>query len=455
MRLLTVPVSKMITFGLLLGGVFHIPIAAKAQKKPNIIVFFTDDQGYADLGCYGATNFKTPNIDKLAANGMLFKQFYVPASVCTPSRAGLLTGKYPKRTNLDKEVIYSYSKHGLAPGVATIPTLLHSQGYISACIGKWHLGNQLEFMPNNHGFDYFYGVPYSNDMDGYYYANVKYQSPPLPVYLNQKVVRSGVNQDSLTAMWTNAAVKFIHENKKKPFFMYLAHNMPHAPWHASDNFKDKSGYGLYGDAMQELDWSMGELIKTLKDEGLSENTIIIFTSDNGPVTTLKNGGSAQPLKGGKTTTWEGGMRVPGIVYWPGKIPKGVVSNEPVSTLDLLPTLSKIAGVKTPSDLVLDGRDISQLWLKPKVYKSQPFELLYYGRNGDLEAYTNGKWKLHLAKSLGWDKTKGAFPVSLFNLQTDLSESTNVAEKEPNKVLELEKRMHDLDSQIIPLKSQKK
>lgn len=414
-------------------------------EKPNIIVFFTDDQGYGDLGSYGNTNFKTPNIDNLATEGMKFTQFYVSAPVCTPSRAGLLSGKYPKRVGLEKQVIYPFSTHGLEPDVVTIPDVLKPLGYTSACIGKWHLGHQDKFMPNNHGFDYFYGVPYSNDMDSFYYDSLKYQSPPLALYENKKIIRDKINQDSLTIMWTDAAVDFIEKEAKKPFFLYLAHNMPHTPWHASERFKDKSGYGLYGDAMEELDWSMGEILMALKKAGIEKNTLIIFTSDNGPVTKLKNSGSAGGLRGAKTTTWEGGQRVPGIAYWPGKIPKGWVSKEAVSTFDLLPTFVNLTGGKTPENLVLDGRDISELLLHPENYKSQAFELLYYGRSGGLEAYTDGKWKLHIAKQLGWGKEE--FPVSLYNLDEDVQESKNLASENPEKVKTMKKRMLLLDSEL--------
>ncbi|MFV0606899.1 MAG: sulfatase [Niabella sp.] len=416
--------------------------------KPNIIVFFTDDQGYEDLGVYGTQHFITPNIDYIANNGIKFNQFYAPAPVCTPSRAGLLSGKYPKRTGLHKEVIYPYSTHGLDPDITTIPDLLKPLGYTSACIGKWHLGNQLKYMPNNHGFDYFYGVPYSNDMDEYYYKDINYQSPPLPLYLNQNIVRTKINQDSLTSMWTTAAVDFIKSNHTKPFFLYLAHNMPHDPWHASKNFQGSSKYSLYGDAIQELDWSMGQILDVLKEEGILENTLILFTSDNGPLTRLKNGGSAGMLRGGKATTWEGGMRVPGIAYWPSKIPGGIVSNEATSTLDLMPTFVALAGGKVPENLVHDGRDISSLFLKPNQYIPQPFEMLYYSRNGNVEAYTDGVWKVHVAKELGWnEKTQGVFPISLYNLKTDPGEKKNVVAEHPEILNKLKERMLWLDNHM--------
>ncbi|MFV0267357.1 MAG: sulfatase [Draconibacterium sp.] len=421
---------------------------AEVEKQPNIIIFFTDDQGYGDLGCYGAQGYETPNIDGLASQGIKFEQFYVPASVCTPSRAALLTGKYPKRVGLHEAVLYPYSTHGLSPDELTIPELLKPLGYSTACIGKWHLGHLEEFMPNNQGFDYFYGVPYSNDMDGYFYKHNQFQSPPLPVYKNKELVEEGPNQDYLTKLWTEEAVNYIRNNSKNPFFLYLAHNMPHTPWHASEEFRGSSQRGLYGDIIQELDWSMGEIIKTLEEKGIRENTIIIFTSDNGPVTRLKNGGTAGPLRGSKATTWEGGMRVPGIVSWPAKIPAGITCNEPVSTMDLLPTLVKLAGGKLPEGLQLDGNDIRELFFNPKETKRQNYEMLYYGRNGDLEAYTDGVWKLHIEKQIGWSAENGEFPISLYNLQQDIGEKKNVADDYPEIVKRIKKQMEHMDSPMV-------
>ncbi|MFV0539632.1 MAG: sulfatase [Aestuariibaculum sp.] len=428
---------------------FHVFGQNTEHKKPNIIIIFTDDQGYGDLSCYGATDLSTPNIDNLANQGIRFEQFYVPASVCTPSRASILTGKYPKKVGLHKEVIYPYSKTGLAPEETTIAEALKTQGYATACIGKWHLGHEKQFMPNNQGFDYFYGVPYSNDMDRYFYEKNQYQSPPLPVYLNEELVSEGPNQDFLTKMWTDATVNYIDKNSQAPFFIYLAHNMPHDPWHASDKFKGSSQRGLYGDVIQELDWSVGEIVKKLEAENILENTIIVFTSDNGPATRFKNGGKAKPLRGGKASTWEGGMRVPGIISWPAKIPKGIVTKTPVSTLDLFPTLIEMTGGKIPNKSAIDGRDISKLlWYPDKTFKKK-FELLYYGRNGDLEAFTNGEWKLHIKKRLGWKKSDGEFPISLYNLKDDIAETHNLALKNPKQVEKLKKKMTCLDGKITP------
>lgn len=427
------------------------PAEPEGEKpKPNIIVFFTDDQGYGDLSCYGATDLKTPAIDSLASSGIRFNQFYVASTVCTPSRAALLTGKYPVRVGLDKEVIFPYSTHGLSPAETTLPELLKPLGYTTACIGKWHLGNLPEYLPNNQGFDYYYGVPYSNDMDRYYYAENNYQSPPLPVYLNKDLIKEGPDQDSLTWMWTQGAVDYIHKNAGHPFFLYLAHNMPHDPWHASANFRGSSERGLYGDVIQEIDWSMSQVIKALKDNHILDNTIVIFTSDNGPKLGMEHGGSAGPLRGGKATTWEGGMRVPGIVSWPGTIPAGINSNEPMSTLDLLPTLVEIAGGEVPDSLVLDGRNVHQFWLDPAQPVAAKFDLLYYGRDGALEAYTDGTWKLHRAKNLGWNEAKqGPFPLSLYKLADDIGETNNQAGQNAEMVSKLQEQMKLASDPVRP------
>lgn len=416
-------------------------------NKPNVIIFFTDDQGYGDLGCYGAEGFQTPHIDQLAANGIRFTDFYVAASVCTPSRAALLTGKYPKQVGLQKGVLFPFSDNGLSPDETTLPELLKPLGYNTACIGKWHLGHLEQFMPNNQGFDFYYGVPYSNDMDKHYYKRKNFQSPPLPVFKNEELVEEGPNQDSLTIMWTNSAVDYIHKNREQPFFLYLAHNMPHRPWHVSGNFKGSSSHGLYGDAIQELDWSMGEIINALKKDGILKNTIVIFTSDNGPAP-RKNGGSAGPLRGRKGTTWEGGFRVPGIISWPATIPKGIVCDQPISTLDLLPTLIALAGGEVPKNLKTYGRDIRQILLHPKKDNGLNFELLYYGTDGNLEAIRQDNWKLHIAKTRGWLKQDGEFPISLYNLTEDIGENTNVAKKHPDIVKKLLKQMQYLDDEIF-------
>jgi arylsulfatase A-like enzyme len=409
----------------------------QTESKPNVIVFLTDDQGYADLGCYGAEGFETPNIDNLAKDGIKFTSCYAPASVSTPSRAGLLTGRYPKKAKLHKAVLFPFSENGLEQKEYTMGEMFKSVGYKTHCIGKWHLGHHPQYMPLKHGFDDFYGVPYSNDMHEYNYAHVPFQSPPLPVYRNEKQVDAGPDQHYLTKMYTEEAVKIIKESKKdEPFFMYLAHNMPHNPIFASENFEGKSKLGLWGDVIMEIDWSMGEIIKELKKQGLYENTIIVFSSDNGPRKPNKVlKGSAKPLRGYKTQTWEGGMRVPGIVTWPARIPKNTISDQMISFMDLLPSFETIVGAKTPANHQYDGKDVSQHFLNPKTaVEDKPF--FYYAKNGKLEAVRKGDWKLHVGKHNY--EIQGEFPISLYNLKEDIGEANNLAEAKPEMVKELQK-----------------
>lgn len=415
----------------------------EVEAKPNIIIIFTDDQGYADLGCYGAEGFETPEIDKLAQHGVRFTNFYVPAAVCTPSRAGLLTGRYPKRSNLHQSVLFPFSEGGLSQEEYTMAEMLKGAGYQTSCIGKWHLGHKPEFMPNQHGFDEFYGVPYSNDMDRYHYKSINFKSPPLPLYRNEKLIESGPDQAYLTKRYTEEAVKQIKNRGEKPFFMYLAHNMPHVPLHASPAFKGKSKIGLYGDVIMELDWGVGEIVKTLKEENIFENTIIIFTSDNGPEL-----GSAKPLRGKKTHTWDGGQRVPGIISWPNKIRHGRVIDETVNTMDLFPTLAKISNAKLPDSLNFDGIDISHLLLTDQAVQLRERPFYFYATNGKIEGIRMGKWKLHIAKSRGWDsKQNGAFTTALYNLEQDIAEQHNLANKFPKVVESLSKMIDDFNSEL--------
>lgn len=410
-------------------------------SKPNVIIFFADDQGYADVGCYNAKGFETPNFDELADNGIRFTNFYVPATVCTPSRAGLLTGRYPKRAGLHEAVLFPYSDSGLSPKEFTMAEMFQSAGYKTACVGKWHLGHQPEFMPNNQGFDYYFGVPYSNDMDNHYYKNIDFKAPPLPVYRNHELVQEGPDQKYLTKMFTEEALGFIQKNKEEPFFLYLPHCMPHTPLHASEDFIGKSELGLYGDVIMELDWSMGEIVQYLKKAGIYENTIIVYTSDNGPRV-----GSALPLRGHKATTWEGGQRVPGIISWPNTIPSAKVSDEFVNTMDLFPTFAKLIDATIPESLEFDGIDISKLLLNSGEEKLQERPFYYYARNGKCEAVRLGKWKLHIDKTIGW-KSEEEFPISLYNLETDISEKENLAQENPVIVEKLKNMIVEFDNSI--------
>ena len=356
--------------------VANLPLSAEniKGKTPNIIIFFTDDQGYQDVGCFGSPLIKTPNFDRMAKEGMRFTNFYSAAPVCSPSRAALLTGCYPPRVGVPR-VLWPDDKIGLDPKEVTIAELLKAKGYVTACIGKWHLGDKPEFLPDQQGFDSYLGIPYSNDMtinpkvqiskDVVYREGVSQEtirtkplgSGKVPLMRDGKVIEYPVDQTLLTKKYTSEAIRIITENKNKPFFLYLAHTMPHIPLHASEQFNGKSPRGLYGDVIEELDWSMGEILKTLKTLNLDENTLVIFTSDNGPWN-LKDGqgGCAAPLRGFKFDTYEGGMREPMIARWPGKIPAGTVCQEVAGTIDILPTIAWLTGSAHP-EKTIDGKNI--------------------------------------------------------------------------------------------------
>jgi len=403
----------------------------KAPKdKPNFVVIFTDDQGYQDIGVFGAPLIKTPNLDKMAAEGRKFTDFYVAASVCSPSRAALLTGCYPPRVGVTR-VLFPRDNTGLNPREVTIADVLKRRGYATACIGKWHLGHLPEFLPRQQGFDYYYGIPYSNDM------RIKRgdKSGP-PLMRNEDIVEHPADQAMLTQRYTAESVKFITENKDRPFFLYLPHTMPHVPLFVSEKFKGKSKRGLYGDVIEEIDWSVGEILKTLKKLGLDEKTLVLFTSDNGPwLGKRKNGGSALPLRDGKFSTYEGGMREPCIVRWPGRVPAGTECGEVCATIDLLPTFAKLAGGKAPSDRVIDGRDIWPL-MAGKAGAKSPHEAFYYYKGGKLEAARSGKWKLVLKKT-----------PELYDLDADISEEVNVAGGHPDVVKRMTEMMNKFDREL--------
>lgn len=416
----------------------------KTDKKsniidsPNVVIIYTDDLGYGDLSSYGNPTLHTPELDKMAAEGMKLSQFYVAAPVCTPSRAALLTGSYPKRVGLEKGVLFPTSKIGLNPSEKTIAELLKEKDYATACIGKWHLGFQEKFLPINQGFDMFYGIPFSNDMskkeqDIYGNKNYKWR---LPLISQKDTIELDPNQEYLTKNFTQKAVDFIKNNKHKPFFLYLAHPMPHIPLYASEEFQNTSKSGKYGDTVEEIDWSVGEILKTLKKYKLDDNTLVVFTSDNGPWKVFKtDGGSAGPLRGGKGTTWEGGVRVPCIVWWPGKIPAGTFQTKVITNMDLLPTIAQFCGVSL-SENTIDGLDVSNTLLgMPQKATSKPF--LYYSTKGELQGIRNGKFKLLINK-------EGTF---LFDLESDISEAYDLAEQFPEKIIELKKIMVKLDDEI--------
>lgn len=408
----------------------------KTAERPNVIIIFTDDQGYADVGVYGARGFATPHLDQLAESGIRFTDFYVAAPVCTPSRAALMTGSYPKRVGLAHRVLFPFSERGLNLGEMTLAELVKQRGYSTGIIGKWHLGHHPEFLPGNQGFDYFFGVPYSNDMGNHRYAALDFTSPPLPLMRNSRTIEVDPAQASLTRRFTEESVQFIRDHQDGPFFLYLAHCMPHLPIDASADFKGKSEYGLYGDVIEELDWSVGQIVETISELDLARKTLIIFTSDNGPVIRPEESlghrpGSAGPLRGHKNTTWEGGMRVPCLMSWPGRIPSGLVSEEIVTAMDFFPTLASLLDLPLPQDRLIDGKDISSIIFGTAGAES-PYEAFFYYRDDRLQAVRSGEWKLHVYRP-EWGDDSSAHSPLLFNLQTDVGETHDVAAEHPDVV----------------------
>ncbi len=342
---------------------------ATPPNRPNIIVIFCDDLGYGDLSCFGHPTIVTPNLDRMASEGQKWTQFYVPESVCTPSRAALQTGRYPIRSGMCssmRRVLFPDSAGGLPASELTIAELLKQQGYATHAIGKWHLGHLPDYLPTKHGYDTYFGIPYSNDMDVAESApegRAKFDDPKLeyfnvPLMRNEEVVERPADQNTITRRYTEEAVKFIKEAGDQPFFIYLAHNLPHVPLFASDDFRGTSKRGLYGDVVEEIDWSVGQVLSALREKGISEKTLVVFTSDNGPWKLHElQGGSAGILRDGKGSAWEGGTREPTIFWWPGNVKPGIVTDLG-STLDLLPTFAAISGATVPGEVKLDGYDLS-------------------------------------------------------------------------------------------------
>ena len=417
-----------------------------AQSKPNIVIILTDDLGYGDLGCYGNELNHTPAIDKLAEKGVLFTDFYAGASLCTPSRAGLLTGTYPVRNNMAVNfrgecVCFPVDEMGLNPNEVTIAELLKQKEYKTALIGKWHLGDQLEFFPTKQGFDYYYGVPYSNDTgEGRFKwrgSNQFYDHPKIPLMRNEKVIEQPVVQNTLTQRYTVEATNFIKENSSKPFFLYYAHTMPHFPISASDLFVGKTANGLYGDVIEEIDWSVGEIIKALEELNILENTLIIFTSDNGAPRTYKEASNGK-MSGYKGTPMEGGNRVPMIVSWKGTLPEGKVSNGISSVMDILPTIAHIADIELPQDRIIDGMNIYELFTNPEETESPHAYFAYYLMD-QMKAIRVGDWKLHLPLEEYidmWAKDLGPRKAKLYNLKNDIGETIDLSEQYPEKVNEM-------------------
>jgi len=401
------------------------------QRTPNFILIFCDDLGYGDLGSYGSSINRTPNLDKMAAEGMRFASFYTSASVCTPSRASILTGCYPQRVDMAevrgegfRSVLLPAAQHGLNPKEITLAEMLKPHGYATACIGKWHLGDQPAFLPTRQGFDYYYGIPYSNNMDN---------GKGVPLMQGEKVIEQPVDQSTITKRYTEEAIQFIETHKEQPFFIYLPHTMPHAPLHASEDFVGRSAHGIYSDAIEELDWSTGKILDYLQAEGLAENTFVFFTSDNGGA--LHHGGVNKPLRAGKGTTWEGGMRVPGIAWWPGTVPAGRTSDALATVMDFMPTYHQLVTGKPFDSTTIDGHDLSPLLKGQTQYT--PYKAFYYYDRDQLQAVRSGKWKLHLPLQNRFKAhhTDNGFEIGaeLYDLTADIGEQQNVADQHPDVV----------------------
>jgi len=440
-----------------------------SARQPNVVIIFADDLGYGDLGCYGHPTIRTPHLDRMASEGIRFTQFYSAAEVCTPSRAALMTGRYPVRSGMAHNqfrVLRAVSTGGLPQGELTMAESLKSVGYRTGIIGKWHLGvwanDRPEHHPLNHGFDFHFGLMHSNDMNPSpkpkpKKANAQVEQDPewwdAALYRGRELLVPRTDQTQLTRRYAEEAAKFIGESKDRPFFLYMPHTFPHTPLFASDRFKGRSPRGIYGDVLAELDWSVGEVLKALNDTGVADNTLVFFTSDNGPWTWMgaETGGSAGLLRDGKGSTWEGGMRVPGIAWWPGRI-RPAVSDAVLTTMDLLPTVAKLAGAELPKDRPYDGKDAS-----PVLFEGRGIErdVFCYYRGETLFAARLGDWKAHFITQGSYGDPK---PVKhdrplLYNLAVDPSEAHEISADHPDVVARLQAAVERHRATITPVRSQ--
>lgn len=458
LALLLAPALAMVGLAL---GTPALSAADRPDAPPNVVVIFIDDMGYADIGPFGATDYPTPNLDRMAAEGMRFTDFVASTAVCSASRASLLTGCYNVRVGIHG-ALGPTAEHGIADDEVTLAELCKSQDYATACFGKWHLGHHPRFLPTRHGFDHYFGLPYSNDMWPLHPANVaklkknpdaKPSWPPLPLIEGTRVINPDVQPDDqkqLTRQYTERAVQFIRDHHDQPFFLYLPHSMVHVPLYVSEAFAGKSGAGLFGDVVMEVDWSVGQILDALQQTGIDQNTLVIFTSDNGPWLSYgDHAGSAGPLREGKGTMFEGGYREPTLMRWPGKIPAGTTCDELASTIDVLPTVAALTGAPLP-DHPIDGKDIRPLMFgqPDAVSPHQAFNCFYAG--GQLQAIRDRRWKLHFPHSYrtlgGREGGSGGEPVDyqqakigkvLYDLKNDPGESTDVAASHPDVVARLE------------------
>ncbi len=437
---------------------------ASGAEKPNLIVIFADDLGYGDLGCYGHPTIRTPNLDRMAQEGMKLTQFYAAAPVCTPSRAALLTGRLPQRSGMcsnTRRVLFPDSKGGLPSDEITLAEVLQAQGYATACVGKWHLGHLPQFLPTAHGFDQYFGIPYSNDMDrlaeegpkgrtAFLEPRIRYWNVPL--MRDTQVMERPADQTTITRRYSEEAVRFIQQHQSEPFFVYLPHSMPHVPLFRSAEFADRSLRGLFGDVIEELDASVGRVLDTVRSLGLEQKTLVIFTSDNGPWLTFdQQGGSAGLLRGGKGSTWEGGMREPTVAWWPGRIAPGSVGTGLASTMDIFATMHALLGLELPADRVLDSYDLS-----PILFGTGPSnrQLLCYYRGYQLMAVRQGPWKLHFITHSGYQNDRRVCdPPELYHLEHDPAEKYNVAAAHPEVVQQIQAAVHTHRQQMVPAPSQ--
>ncbi|WP_281542158.1 sulfatase family protein [Maribacter aestuarii] len=426
------------------------------QRPPNIVLIFTDDQGYADVGVYGADDIATPNLDRMAEEGTMFTNYYAAQAVCSASRAGILTGCYPNRIGIHN-ALGPGNKNGINDSELTLAEMLKQHGYKTGIFGKWHLGHHEKFLPTRHGFDEWFGIPYSNDMWPYHpQQGTIFNFPDLPLYENETVIDTLIEQSQLTTQITELSVDFINRNKEKPFFLYVPHPQPHVPLFVSDKFKGKSERGLYGDVILEIDWSVGEIIKALKSNGLEENTIVIFTSDNGPWLSYGNhAGSAFPLREGKGTAWEGGQREPFLVKYPGVVPSGKVSDTPLMAIDILPTIADATGSKL-SDNKIDGKSAWKLF-KGETAESPQEAYFFYYRVNELFGVRYGNWKLYFPHTYrtmeGQEPGKDGLPgdykmvemdeIELYDVVNDKSETNNVAAENPEVVEKIQLLANDI------------